>query len=424
METNKIYHGNCVDKLKEIESNKVDLIYFDPPFFTQRKHSLTNKDNSKTYEFDDKFNSIEAYLELVENVLQESKRVLKNSGSVFLHCDKTASHNIRTVMDKVFGRENFQSEIIWSYKRWSNAKKGLLNAHQVIFFYSKTQDFKFNTLYTDYSATTNLDQILQDRERDENGKSVYKKDVNGNVVLGKEKKGVPLSDVWEIPYLNPKAKERTGYPTQKPVLLLNQILNIVTDEGDLVVDPFCGSGTTCVSAKSLKRQFIGIDISKDAVELANSRLEEMVISESYLLNKGTNEYQEKTEKELAILQNIHAFPVQRNSGIDGFLKDHFEGMPVPVKIQGEYETIEDAIEKLEKASYGKDYKMKILIQTRETGISRLFGFESDVTVIKSLELQTKDLMKKNNEGIISPIHKQGAGKTTVLTKLKNSRKTK
>ena len=407
METNKIYHGNCVEKLKEIEANKVDLIYFDPPFFTQRKHSLTNKDNSKTYEFDDKYNSIEEYLELVENVLLESKRVLKNTGSVFLHCDKTASHNIRVVMDKIFGRENFQSEIIWSYKRWSNAKKGLLNAHQVIFFYSKTQDFKFNTLYTDYSATTNLDQILQDRERNENGKSVYKKDENGNVVLGKEKKGVPLSDVWEIPYLNPKAKERTGYPTQKPVLLLNQILNIVTDEGDLGVDPFCGSGTTCVSAISLKRQFIGIDISKDAVELANSRLEEMVISESNLLNKGTSEYQEKTEKELAILQNINAFPVQRNSGIDGFLKDHFEGMPVPVKIQGEYETIEDAIEKLEKASYGKDYKMKILIQTRETGISRLFGFETDVTILKSLELQTKDLLKKNNEGITRVLQNGG-----------------
>jgi site-specific DNA-methyltransferase (adenine-specific) len=409
MKTNKIYHGNCVEKLKEIEANKVDLIYFDPPFFTQRKHSLTNKDNSKTCQFDDKYNSIEEYLELIENVLKESRRVLKNTGSVFLHCDKTASHNIRVVMDKVFGRENFQSEIIWSYKRWSNAKKGLLNAHQVIFFYSKTQDFKFNTLYTDYSATTNLDQILQDRERDENGKSVYKKDKNGNVILGKEKKGVPLSDVWEIPYLNPKAKERTGYPTQKPVLLLNQILNIVTDEGDLVVDPFCGSGTTCVSAKLLKRQFIGIDISQDAVELANSRLEEMVISESNLFNKGTNEYQEKTEKELAILQNINAFPVQRNSGIDGFLKDHFEGMPVPVKIQGEYETIEDAIEKLEKASYGKDYKMKILIQTRETGISRLFGFDSDVKIVKSLELQTKDQMKKNNESIVQIWQNGGLG---------------
>jgi site-specific DNA-methyltransferase (adenine-specific) len=393
MEINKIYQGNCVEKLKELEANQVDLIYFDPPFFTQKKHSLSNKDKSKIYTFDDKYDSITAYLLLIEKVLEQSKRVLKPTGSVFLHCDKTASHHIRVLMDKVFGREQFQSEIIWSYKRWSNAKKGLLNAHQVIFFYSKTQDFKFNTLYTDYSATTNLDQILQDRERDESGKSVYKKDENGNIVLGKEKKGVPLSDVWEIPYLNPKARERTGYPTQKPVVLLNQILNIATDEGDLVLDPFCGSGTTCVSAKALNRQFIGIDISMDAVELANTRLQEMVISESKLLNKGVQEYCEKTEKELAILQNIQAFPVQRNSGIDGFLKEHFDGLPVPVKIQGEDESVEDAIEKLERAALGKHYKMKIVIQTKEMSINRLFDVFSEVIIVKSLELQAKELMK-------------------------------
>ena len=339
--------------------------------------------------------------------LIECRRVLKNTGSIFLHCDKKASHYLRVALDEVFGMNNFRSEIIWNYKRWSNSKKGLLNNHQNIYFYSKTNDFKFNMFYTDYSASTNVDQILHDRARNKDSKSVYKKDLDGKPVIGKEKNGVPLSDVWNIPYLNPKAKERTGYPTQKPILLLEQIIKIVTDPGDIVLDPFCGSGTTCVSAKSLKRQFIGIDISKDAVELANSRLEEMVISESNLLNKGTNEYQEKTEKELAILQNINAFPVQRNSGIDGFLKDHFEGMPVPVKIQGEYETIEDAIEKLEKASLGRDYKMKILIQTRETGISRLFGFDYDVTILKSLELQTKDLIKKNNEGITSVLQNGG-----------------
>jgi site-specific DNA-methyltransferase (adenine-specific) len=406
MEINKIIHGNCIEKLKEMESNKVDLIYFDPPFFTQRKHSLTNKDNSKTYEFDDKFNSINEYLSLIESALVQSKRILKDTGSVFLHCDKTASHHIRVVMDKVFGRDHFQSEIIWSYKRWSNAKKGLLNAHQVIFFYSKTPNFKFNTLYTDYSATTNLDQILQDRERDENGKSVYKRDENGNPVLGKEKKGVPLSDVWEIPYLNPKAKERTGYPTQKPVLLLNQILHIATDPGDLVVDPFCGSGTTCVSAKALKRNYIGIDISADAVELANARLEEMIISESNLLNKGLHDYFEKTDKELAILQNINAFPVQRNVGIDGFLKEHCDGVPVPVKIQKENERIEEAIEKLEKATYGKNYKLKILIQTSEVGISRLFEVETDVTILKSLELQAKELANKFNEHLTAGVKKR------------------
>ena len=394
METNKILHGNCIDRLQEIDANTIDLVYFDPPFFTQKKHSLTNRENTKTYEFDDKYESLLDYLCLIEKTLIQSKRVLKNTGSVFLHCDKTASHNIRIILDKVFGKENFQSEIVWSYKRWSNAKKGLLNSHQIIFFYSKTENFKFNTLYTDYSATTNLDQILQDRERNENGKSVYKRDENGIAILGKEKKGVPLSDVWEIPYLNPKAKERTGYPTQKPVLLLNQIINIATDEGDLVLDPFCGSGTTCVSAKSLKRNFIGIDISKDAVELAISRLEEMIISESSLLNKGINDYLEKTEKELAILQNINAFPVQRNAGIDGFLKEHSDGMPVPVKIQSVYETIEDAIEKLERATVGKNYPTKIVIQTKDSGISRLFDFQTDVIILKSLELQAKDLTRR------------------------------
>ena len=397
METNKIIHGDCLDKLKELKNECVDLVYFDPPFFTQKTHSLKTRDNVKTYEFEDKYNSLNEYVELIENVLIQSKRVLKDTGSVFLHCDKTASHNIRIVLDRVFGRDNFQSEIVWSYKRWSNSKKGLLNAHQIIFFYSKTKDFKFNTIYTDYSATTNIDQILQERVRDENGKSVYKKNEDGNVVIGKEKKGVPLSDVWDIPYLNPKAKERTGYPTQKPVLLLNQIIRIVTDEGDIVLDPFCGSGTTCVSAKHLKRNYIGIDKSKDAVDLAESRLDEMVITESELLNKGTESYLEKTEKEIAILQNINAIPVQRNSGIDGFLKEQINGGPVPVKIQGDYETLEDAIEKLEKASFGKGYDYKIVIQTKESVTSRLFSFESDVEIIKSLELQAKERGKKSTK---------------------------
>jgi site-specific DNA-methyltransferase (adenine-specific) len=397
MDVNKIIHGNCVDRLKDLKTNQVDLVYFDPPFFTQKKHSLTSRDNLKTYEFEDLYDSLEDYLKLIENVLIECKRVLKTTGSVFLHCDKTASHNIRTVLDKVFGKENFQSEIVWSYKRWSNSKKGLLNSHQIIFFYSKTESFKFNTIYTEYSATTNLDQILQERERNENGKSTYKRDENGNIIIGKEKKGVPLSDVWEIPYLNPKAKERTGYPTQKPVLLINQILKIASDEGDLILDPFCGSGTTCVSAKLLKRNFLGIDVSIDAVNLAKSRLEEMVITESALLSKGQDDYLEKTEKELNILASINAFPVQRNTGIDGFLKEHYDGQPVPVKIQGDYETLEDAIEKLERASLGKNYQLKIVVQTSESDSSRLFSIQSDVEIIKSLELQAKELTRKSTK---------------------------
>jgi len=396
MEVNKIYLGDCRKKLSELDSNSVDLIYFDPPFFTQKKHSLVTRDQSKKYEFNDSWESLEDYLSLIESCLVECNSVLKNTGSVFLHCDKVASHYIRVILDKVFGMKNFRSEIIWSYKRWSNSKKGLLNSHQNIYFYSKTKDFKFNQFYTDYAASTNVDQILQDRKKTANGKSVYKTDKNGKIVLGKAKKGVPLSDTWEIPYLNPKAKERVGYPTQKPVLLLKQIIKIVTDEEDLVIDPFCGSGTTCVAAKSMNRDFIGIDTSKDAVELANKRLDEMIITDSALLKKGTHSYIEKSVQELAILKSIEAVPVQRNNGIDGFLKTHFEGKPVPVKIQTKDETIEDSIEKLEKSSKRKGYRLKIVIQTKEDiGNSRLFGINSDIEIIKANKLMIDELKKEN-----------------------------
>lgn len=404
MKLNEIYIGNCIDRLREVSNDSVDLVYMDPPFFTQRKHSLSTRDESKKYEFDDSWNSVEDYLRMIEDCLRQCKRVLKSTGSIFLHCDKAASHNLRVSLDKVFGNKNFQSEIIWSYKRWSNSKKGLLNGHQTIYFYSKSKDFKFNPVFKDYAPTTNIDQILQDRQRTKNGKSVYKKDENGNVVLGKEKKGVPLSDVWEIPYLNPKAKERVGYPTQKPVLLLQQILEITTSEGDLVLDPFNGSGTTCVAAKSMNRNFIGIDMSSDAVELAKQRLKDMIITKSALLEKGVDEYNQKSEDELALLKSIDAIPVQRNSGIDGFLKEHFNGKPVPVKIQSESESLNDAKEKLERSSANKGYELKILIQTKEeSGTDRLFEFISDIQIVKSPKLLVDEL--KNEITSLNKVYK-------------------
>ena len=396
MKLNRIYNGNCLERLGELDSNTVDLVYFDPPFFTQKKHTLVTRDESRKYEFSDSWDSLEDYLDLIESCLIQCKRVLKNTGSVFLHCDKVASHYIRVSLDTVFGMKNFRSEIIWSYRRWSNSKKGLLNSHQTIYFYSKSKDYKFKQHYTDYAPSTNIDQILQDREKTANGKSVYKTDKNGNPVIGKAKKGVPLSDTWEIPFLNPKAKERVGYPTQKPVLLLKEIIKIVTDEGDLVVDPFCGSGTTCVAAKLMDRSFIGIDASNDAVELARQRLEEMVVTESALLRKGSNSYLEKSDFEIAVLKSIEAIPVQRNSGIDGFLKDHFNGKPVPIKIQGKQETLNDAIEKLEKSCRGKEYDLKIVIQTRKdaTG-NRLFELVSDVQIVTAGILEIEKLKEKN-----------------------------
>jgi site-specific DNA-methyltransferase (adenine-specific) len=405
---NKIITGDSRQVLKLIKDNFVDLIYLDPPFFTQKEHSLRTKNNKNEYSFSDKWDSLQEYLFLIKEILIESKRVLKDSGSIFLQCDKAASHYIRVQMDEVFGYENFRNEIIWNYKRWSNSKKGLLNSHQNIYFYSKGENFKFNTVYTDYSPTTNLDQILQERIRDKNGKSKYKVDENGNVVIGKEKKGVPLSDVWEIPFLNPKAKERSGYPTQKPVLLLNQILNIATDKDDIVLDPFCGSGTTCISAKLLKRKYIGIDISEEATKLANQRLEEMIVTDSALLKNGKDNYIEKDDATISLINSIGAFPVQRNSGIDGYLKRNYEGKPVPIKIQDKGETIEETITKLEKASSTYNYSMKIVIQTNFLSTKSLFPERSNIIIIKSNELTILGLLEDK-----IPLHNNGFAKTAI-----------
>ena len=385
MQINTLIEGNAFEQLKKLKAASVDVIYLDPPFFTQRKHQLKNRDNTKSYQFNDTWKTLTEYNNFLKKTLKECYRVLRDTGSIFFHCDKTAAHHIRILLDEIFGVEQFRNEIIWTYRRWSNTKKGLLNSHQNIYFYSKTSDYQFNIIYTDYSPTTNLDQILQDRIRTPEGKTTYKRNKKNETILTKEKKGVPLSDVWEIPYLNPKAKERVGYPTQKPVLLLQRILEIASKEGDTILDPMCGSGTTLVAAKSLNRNYIGIDQSPDAIALAHQRLKEMVISSSELLEKGLDTYFSKSSQEMAILQSLEAFPVQRNSGIDGFLKAFINGKPVPIKIQSAEESLIEAYQKLLKATDSSKFDLKILIKTRVTQVD--FKIIPDVLILETLNLQ-------------------------------------
>lgn len=359
-----IYTGDCLEVMKNIPVASIDMIYLDPPFYTQKTQILHNA-KGKEYEFSDVWESKEHYLDYISERLKIAKTLLKDTGTIFLHCDNTASHYLKIVMDKIFDEQNFRSEIIWTYKRWSNSKKGLLPSHQVILFYSKTDKFKFNTLYNDYSPTTNIDQILQERERNNIGKTIYKRDTSGNIISSAEKKGVPLSDVWEIPFLNPKAKERTGYPTQKPIELLDRIIKISTDVNDIVLDPFCGSGTTLVSASLLNRNYIGIDINAEAVALAKSRLITPFKTSSSLLKKGASAYKTKTATELAILNQFDCNVVQRNKGIDAFLKKHYAGAPVAIKIQKDTETFEEALSLLNNASLKKNCRYSVLITDKK-----------------------------------------------------------
>ena len=365
MDIDALYSGDCLTWLQTIKPESVDLVYLDPPFFTQRVQKSKTRDTSQEYGFADTWASIEEYRAFMKQRIEECKRALKETGSIFVHCDSSASHHLRLILDEVFGPGNFQSEIIWVYRRWSNTKRGLLNAHQSIYFYSKTGNFKFNTIYTDYSPTTNIDQVLQERERNEHGKPVYKRGSDGKVVPAKEKKGVPLSNVWEIPYLNPKAIERTGYPTQKPILLLEKIIEIATDKGDVVLDPMCGSGTTLVAAALLDRHWIGIDTETSAIELARARLNSPQKTVSRLLEVGKEAYLKQDDRTRSILAGMHALVVERNNGLDGFLKVHFLGTPVAIRVQKEHESLEEARGRLLRASASKGCILKILVRTTD-----------------------------------------------------------
>jgi len=388
-----ILQGDCRDILKNMATESVDMVYLDPPFFTQKTHNLKTRNNDAEYLFNDCWESVEHYINFIKERVKECHRVLKKDGNIFLHCDKNASHYLRLILDDVFGAKNFRNEIVWYYKRWTSSKSSLQSQHQTIYFYGKTKNSKFNTLYTDYSASTNIDQILQERVRDANGKSKYKTNNNGDVVWGKEKKGVPLGDVWEIPYLNPKANERVGYPTQKPVLLLERVIEISTDVGDVVLDPFCGSGTTLVAAKLLNRNFIGVDISSDACSIAKERIANPIKTVSALMEKGVGSYLTKTPMENKILTSLEAIPVQRNSGIDGFMKIHQGGSVVPVKIQGYDETLYESERKLIQAARKRNCQYMVLVRTNNSyGQGRLEQIPKDKTlfVIDSLELSVSN----------------------------------
>lgn len=169
-----LYVGDCLEVMKKLGSNSVDLIYLDPPFFTQDIQVSKNRQTGETFMFNDKWENMDEYLNYLKERLKEANRVLKDTGSIFVHCDNKASHYLKVIMDEIYGYNNFQSEIIWHYKRWSNAKKGLLNNYQKILFYSKTKNYKFNKLYNNYSESTNIDQMFQQREKDSQGRSIYK----------------------------------------------------------------------------------------------------------------------------------------------------------------------------------------------------------------------------------------------------------
>jgi site-specific DNA-methyltransferase (adenine-specific) len=383
--------GDCLEVLPRLASGCARLAYLDPPFFTQSVQRLSPRDGSRPYSYSDLWLGHDEYADFIGQRLAEVRRVLSPDGTVVFHCDRRCCHIARALLDRVFGAGRFRSEIIWHYRRWSNAKKALLPAHQTLYLYSKGDSHVFNPIRVQYSPATNVDQILQRRVRDARGKSAYERDAAGGVVLGQSKQGVPLSDVWDIPYLNPKAKERVGYPTQKPILLLERVVSLLTHPGDTVVDPFCGSGTALVAAQLLGRKGVGIDRCPRAVELSRRRLAEPVKTESQVVTRGRASYAQVCSDVLAALGDLKAVPVQRNRGIDAIAsRQGFEG-PVAVRVQRSDESIEIAVDLLARAGRALGCQQMVIVVTEPGSTAPRAGYPPGVVAIETQRVQLERL---------------------------------
>ena len=279
---NKLYCGDNLKIMEGMADASIDLICTDPPFCSGRDYGA----------FNDKWDDgLKGYLKFMRPRVEQMHRLLKDTGSLYLHCDPSASHYLKVMLDKVFGRKQFRNEIVWHYSKWTNNSNKFQSGHGNIYFYASSDQYIFNKLYT----TTEYQQYLYDVGYKNNtimskgvrvkqlivyDSSKAKKEIQKNnydkLVYCTDKKGSQMSDSWtDIQYLNSCAKERTGYPTQKPIALYQRMIQASSNEGHVVLDPFCGSGTTLVAANNLGRQYIGIDENPDAIRIAEERLAQL-----------------------------------------------------------------------------------------------------------------------------------------------------
>ena len=427
MASNTLYYGDNLDILRRyVQDESVDLVYLDPPFNSNQTYNILfqEKDGSQsasqikafedTWQWDEAAarsyeetveaggqatealiafrrllgtNDMLAYLSMMAPRLVELRRVLKSTGSLYLHCDPTASHSLKLLLDAVFGPECFLNEIVWKRTSAHSSAKRYGPVHDVILFYGKTNKYRWNRVFQKYDADyieTFFDQTDADGRRwkrsDMTGAGIRygetglpwrginitakgrhwssppstldELDRKGRVHWPKKKggmprlkqypedlPGVPLQDVWaDVRPLHNLAAERLGYPTQKPERLLDRIILSSTGEGEVVLDPFCGCGTTIAAAQKLGRRWIGIDITHLAISLIRHRMQDSfgkdcrfaVIGEPTSLQDATAlAAQDPYQFQWWALGLAGARPIEQkkgaDQGIDGRLYFHDEG---------------------------------------------------------------------------------------------------
>ena len=281
-----IFTGDNLPILRGINSESVDLIYLDPPFNSNANYAAPIGSQAAGAEFKDTWSLSDidiAWLDLIEvkypainrvihaamtdsdtsyliymaTRLLEMHRILKADGSIYLHCDPTMSHYLKLLLDAIFGRKHFRNEIVWCYHSGGATKKHFPKKHEILLLYGK--DAK---------------QSYHNPLRGIPYRDIYAYDKDGSIeaTKGYHPEGKMIPDWWEISVISSRANERTGYPTQKPLALLERVINTSSRKDGMVFDPFCGCATTCVAADRLQRNWIGIDISSKASELVVDRI--------------------------------------------------------------------------------------------------------------------------------------------------------
>ncbi len=314
-----LFLGDNLHIMRRMNSSLMDLIYLDPPFNSNRNYKAPIGDGGMREVFKDVWRETDldkaehallagnfpalyhaitaskathggamfSYLLMMSSRLIEMKRLLKETGSIYLHCDPTASHYLKLIMDAIFGRRNFRNEIVWCYSTSGRPKNRFARKHDVILFYSKTDDYHCDNKIpvSEKYLTSHYRQV------DDKGRRCRIRVDAGKTRIYYPSEGMICNDWWEIPYLNSQAKERSGYPTQKPDKLLERIIQASSNEGDIVFDPFCGCATTLVAAEKLNRQWVGIDVSPQSAKEIKKRMIKLAV--------------DRGEDELAIWPGIH-----------------------------------------------------------------------------------------------------------------------
>ena len=264
--------------LAATHAGTVTLAYLDPPFFTNREHAAwlrkagaPRTSRTRVHAFDDRWADLPAYLDALGARLAATRDLLAPHGSIVVHVDPKTSHYVRVLGDEIFGADNFVSEIVWRYRRWPSKTPNFQRVHDVLLRWRKDTGAtpRWNQPYEPLAAST-LATWGTNKQR-----AVFAKDGRRarSSSTAEKTAGVPMGDVWEIGVIAPIARERTGYPSQKPEALLERLIGALSNEGDLVLDPYAGSGTTLAVAHRMGRGFLGIDASPVALRTTRERLD-------------------------------------------------------------------------------------------------------------------------------------------------------